>query len=282
MTHPSFVISILLLDGHPEGGKLIEKSNWNGCGLSIPRSLFSNYKNRPELKKPGVYLLLGDMGVDKSIYIGEGDPLLDRLQDHDANRPEWDIVLGFSSKDRNLNKAIIKFLELRLYQIAQRTGRFKIENKNIPPKSSLSEMDLVIAEGYLREMLICLPILGILLNETISPLNKESDSRLFIKNEKGIAASGQETSEGFLVLAGSTVSRYETPSIPTALKALRQMLLEKNILQETDELKFTFTKDYLFGSPSTAAGVVQGRSANGRAEWKDEKGSSINERCKSN
>ena len=33
-----------------------------------------------------------------------------------------------------------------------------------------------------------------------------------------------------------------------------------------------FTQDYRFDSPSTAAGVILGRTANGRIEWKDSGG----------
>jgi hypothetical protein len=38
-----------------------------------------------------------------------------------------------------------------------------------------------------------------------------------------------------------------------------------------------FTQDYLFNSPSTAAGVAQGRSANGRIDWKDDRGRTLKE-----
>lgn len=34
---------------------------------------------------------------------------------------------------------------------------------------------------------------------------------------------------------------------------------------------------YVFSSPSTAAAVVLGRSANGRTQWKDEKGRTLKE-----
>ena len=139
-------------------------------------------------------------------------------------------------------------------------------------------MDLAVAEGYLREMLICLPILGIALNETTSSQTAHPDDRLFIKTNKGIAAIGALTNDGFLVFEGSHASIDETPSLQIALKALRQSLFEKKILRQTEENRFTFTKDYLFGSPSTAAGVVQGRSANGRIDWKDGKGLSIKDR----
>jgi hypothetical protein len=38
---------------------------------------------------------------------------------------------------------------------------------------------------------------------------------------------------------------------------------------------YRFTQDYSFSSPSTAAAVVLGRSANGRIEWKDAQGRTL-------
>lgn len=43
------------------------------------------------------------------------------------------------------------------------------------------------------------------------------------------------------------------------------LLIEKGIINSD----FIFTRDYIFSSPSYAAGVVMGRSANGRTEWKN-------------
>ena len=38
MAHP-FALTLFLPDGHSEGIKIIEKSNWNGCGLICPSIL---------------------------------------------------------------------------------------------------------------------------------------------------------------------------------------------------------------------------------------------------
>lgn len=48
---------------------------------------------------------------------------------------------------------------------------------------------------------------------------------------------------------------------------LRAALIGKGILK-SEGGAFRFTEDYSFTSPSTAAGVVLGRAANGRTEWK--------------
>ena len=49
---------------------------------------------------------------------------------------------------------------------------------------------------------------------------------------------------------------------------LRQELIANGVLAP-DAAGFRFTQDYVFSSPSTAAAVVLGRSANGRIEWRD-------------
>ncbi len=53
---------------------------------------------------------------------------------------------------------------------------------------------------------------------------------------------------------------------------LRQQLIENGVLLQDDD-HYRFSQDYVFSSPSTAAAVVLGRSANGRIEWKDSRGS---------
>ena len=45
-------------------------------------------------------------------------------------------------------------------------------------------------------------------------------------------------------------------------------------MRSTDD-SYRFTQDYSFSSPSTAAAVAMGRSANGRIEWKDKSGKAL-------
>jgi hypothetical protein len=57
---------------------------------------------------------------------------------------------------------------------------------------------------------------------------------------------------------------------------LRQELIDNGVLQ-ADNGNYKFAQDYAFSSPSTAAAVVLGRSANGRIEWKDGQGRTLKE-----
>lgn len=59
--------------------------------------------------------------------------------------------------------------------------------------------------------------------------------------------------------------------MPPNLVRLRDRLIQEGVV---DDL-FRFTKDYLFTSPSLAAAVVLGRSANGRIEWVNQEGLTI-------
>ena len=50
-------------------------------------------------------------------------------------------------------------------------------------------------------------------------------------------------------------------------------MIEKKIIDEN----YTFTQNWQFSSPSLAADIVLGYSANGRTAWKNEKGISLKE-----
>ena len=76
-----------------------------------------------------------------------------------------------------------------------------------------------------------------------------------------------------MVLKGSTVANGTTSSLAENLKKFRSKLFDKGIIS-TD---MVFQNDYVFTSPSLAAVVVMGRSANGRTEWKNKNKKSIKE-----
>ena len=183
----AFSIRIFLPAGDPDGVRLVEKSNWNGAGLMIPRALFPSARQRRELERTGVYILVGppeESGLPR-IYVGEGDPIRPRLDQHAARKDFWTSCVAFTSKDENLNKAHVQHLESRLVGLASQFKRCVLDNGNVPTLPSMSEADAADADG------------------------------------------------------------------------------------------FVFTQDYLFASPSTAAGVILGRASNGRTEWKTTDGTTL-------
>ncbi|MFZ5625063.1 MAG: GIY-YIG nuclease family protein [Gemmatimonadota bacterium] len=271
-----FSVRIFMPSGEPEGLRLVEKSNWSGLGLVFPRAQFAEARQREELKRTGVYVLSGpgESGQLPRVYVGEGDPVLARLDQHAKQKDFWTHAAVFISKDQNLNKAHVKYLEARLVGLAAEAKRAELDNGNVPQLPALSEADTADAEGFLANLLLCLPIVGANLFETARAAG--SKARDLHLKAKGIEARGQDTAEGFVVRAGSQAVKDEVASIHGYLSELRRSLVEQGVLEDVGSV-YRLTQDYTFNSPSTAAGVLLGRSSNGRVEWKDAKGRTLKE-----
>jgi hypothetical protein len=168
-------------------------------------------------------VLVGPTGdrVLPEVYVGEGDPVGPRLDSHFARKDFWQTMLVFTSKDDNLNKAHIQHLEARLIAIAHDARRCELENGNVPALPSLSEMDAAEVEGFLEEMLLCLPVLGVTVFQKPAEAVR-SGNKLYLKG-KGITAEGYESPEGFVVLAESMAAANEADSTPDYLRALRKL-----------------------------------------------------------
>jgi hypothetical protein len=265
---------MFLPDGDPDGVRVIEKSNWAGCGLIIPRALFGEAKARSELTRAGVYLLVGQSETSPlpQLYVGEGDPLRPRLEQHAKLKDFWTHAVAFTSKDQNLNKAHVQHLEARLVALATGSKRCVLDNGNIPQAPSLSEADVAEVEGFLDDVLLCLPLLGYDYFEP-APEPTASEAVLFL-TAKGIRASGFESPKGFTVRTGSQAVREEVVSIHPYMHEIRAELVRQGVLVDRG-VHYELAQDYTFGSPSTAAGVLLGRTANGRVEWKTADGRTL-------
>ena len=77
-----------------------------------------------------------------------------------------------------------------------------------------------------------------------------------------MAEAVREGNGDFTVLKGSTIAEDSTESLQQTYSELRQKLIDNRIVVDG-----VFTRSYTFSSPSAAACVVSGRSANGKTEW---------------
>ena len=87
------------------------------------------------------------------VYIGETDDLPGRLDSHNKNKEFWNRAIVFTSKDANLNKAHIRYLEARLIGLATVAKRAELDNGNLGSSPPLSEPDTAEAKAFLAEML---------------------------------------------------------------------------------------------------------------------------------
>lgn len=271
-----FSVRIFVPGGEPEGLRLVEKSNWTGQGIVFPRAQFADVRKREEIQRTGVYILHGpsESGQLPLVYIGEGDNVLARLDSHAKNKDFWTHAVVFTSKDQNLNKAHVQHLESRLVGLAAGAKRCELENGNVPRPPSLSEADIADAEGYLADLLLCLPVVGVSFFDKPRESKRESND-LFLRG-RGVEARGYDGAEGFVVRAGARAVKDEVPSIHNYMSTLRSTLIEKGVLEDAGE-HYRLAQDYTFNSPSTAGGVLLGRTCSGRTEWKDANGRSLKE-----
>lgn len=265
-------ISLFLIDGIPDGVIACELSNWTGKGYKIPRNSLKDVSNRSDLKKPGVYFLIGHNEDDKeTVYIGESEDVFKRLYQH-QEKDFWTEALVFISKDENLNKAHIKYLEFSLHDEAVEANRYKIFNSNVPTKPAISEAEIAVLSEFSTNLKLLVGALGFRIFEKLTKSLTSKQDKYLIDAARGAVATGITTTEGFVVFKGSKIASTEVPSMPESFKKKRAQIISENVV-----IDFEFTQDYLFSSPSTAAAVVMGRSANGLKEWKLKDGSNLGE-----
>lgn len=267
-------IKVFLARGSATALRTAELSNWSGKALACSRAELAALAEREEAGQPGVYILIGtdpDTG-DPAAYVGEAEEVGKRLKQH-LGRDFWAQVILFVSKDENLTKAHIKYLEGKLINHGLEAGRGVLLNAQASgaklPEADQAEMDV-----FLENMLKLLPVLGSNLFTPAVDAKTRARPRLLC-SIKGLSAFGNRAENGFVVYKGSQAVLTERKSAGPFI-GLRARLVSSGVLQpESDH--FVFTKDHEFSSPSYAAGVVCGGHMNGLTAWKTEAGISLKE-----
>jgi hypothetical protein len=270
----SATIRLFLLRGDAKSLRTAEISNWTGKAVAAPRTELDDLLAREELGKPGVYILVGNDPKTNSpyAYIGEAEVISERLKQH-KSKEFWVSVIVFVSKDENLTKAHVRYLESRLLDEASTIKRFTIE-QNRATGSSLPESDKEDMEVFLDRIRQLLPVLGYDILVPISqPASQGRQAEMLFCQMKGANARGQRTANGFVVFHDSTAvlkERAAARNYPYVL-ARRHQLIEDGTLVEKDGF-LVFIADTEFSSPSAAASIIHGGSANGLISWVTEDG----------
>jgi hypothetical protein len=132
-------------------------------------------------------------------------------------------------------------------------------------------------EVFLTRIRQLLPVLG---SDILAPIaqttSKSQRGGMLFCRLKGAEARGQRTPNGFVVFRGSTAVLEDRPSAqsyPYVLTQRKELIADGTLVEK--EGLFLFTKDSEFSSPSAAAAVIHGGSANGLTAWKNEDGKSL-------
>lgn len=276
---PSATIKLFLVHGDSKRLRTAELSNWNGKAIAGPRSDLEGLLGRDEAAKAGVYFLSGtDSESGKpAVYVGEAESIRDRLRGH-VEKDFWNHVFFFVSKDENLTKSHIRYLEGRLIEQARSVGRALVMNGQSSgsklPESDRDDMEIFL--GHIHQLM---PVLGA---DALLPIGQTqqgpAEKRLLYCEIKGLKATGHLTPNGLVVLAGSQAVVKERASAqkwPHTLATRNKLIEDGTLVQQGSAL--SFSRDTEFSSPSAAAAVVHGGSANGLLAWKDKDGKTLKE-----
>ncbi|MBT4732339.1 GIY-YIG nuclease family protein [Candidatus Woesearchaeota archaeon] len=271
---PTATLKIFLAFGDPKRLRTAELSNWTGKAVAGPRNEFDKVLEREESLSTGVYFLTGidPESNKKAIYIGEAECVKDRIKNH-LGKDFWNHIAFFISKDENLTKAHIRYIEGRLIEIARSAGRSVVMN-NQGSGSKLPESDREDMEVFLEKMQQVLPVLGIeAFVPAVSKEQSETKRDLLTCNIKELSASGYLTPNGLVVLTGSQAVLQERSSAkkyPAVLSQRNKLIEDSDLKKDGDKL--VFQKNIEFASPSAAAVVIHGGNANGLTAWRNKHG----------
>lgn len=288
-------IRIYLADGVATGIRHGEIVNWSGQGIACPRVRFPELKAWPETRRPGVYFLFGSDNEGRdAAYIGEAEDVFDRIKSHVQEKEFWNELVAFTSKDDNLTKAHVRYLESRIHDMASKAGRYAIQNSNTPQEASLPRADQDAMREFIGDVRVLLGVFGHRLLEPLLPhpvgaqAAKQSDpvtlgtadaestgssvgSPIFHLKIAGIIAQAVQGDEGLVVLAGSEATKNDASSLSGGYKARKEKLIAEGALIDSGD-KLQFTQNAPFSSPSQAAAIIMGYSINGRDAWKTDAG----------
>ena len=246
-------------------------SNWSGKAIAAPRTEINDLLRREELGSPGFYILSGvdPESGDRAIYVGEAENVTSRLKGH-SGKDFWNSVTVFVSKDENLTKAHIRYLEGKLLELAE--GGTSVVMNSAGSGARLPESDAAEMDVFLQKCLQLMPVLGISdFSQQMEAEDKDADI-LYCKI-KGLVATGKRTSNGFVVFKDSQAVLAHRPSAKR-VRQKRQDLIDKGYLRQSGD-HLVFSRDLEFGSPSTAGSVVRGGNSNGLSCWKDARGTKL-------
>lgn len=262
-------VTTYLIDGDPKGTQYAFISNKICQMFVVPRSNLSYLNTQEKLQKPAFYILLGeDESTKPQAYIGETENFKERVKDHDCKKAFWQKALIFVSKDADMTKVDVQYLEHKAIAEAKKANAFVLsDNKQIPKAPNLPEHQRDSIDEFFEDVKFLASFIGCNIFEVSQP----KEEHLFYTKGRGCNAKGFYSSDGFTVLKGSTVAKTIVPSFNW--KEKREKMLQDYTSNENGIL--VLTSDKTFSSPSTAADFCIGSSNNGWLVWKDKNGNTL-------
>lgn len=271
-------ITTYLIKGEPTGPRYVFLDDSTCKMFVIPRSeikgISAEYKD--QLSQPALYILLGeDTDGKPKAYIGSTDDFSQRILQHDNKKDFWSRVLVFISATNTLDKADSLYLEYLGFELASKVGRYVLsDNKQTPKAPTMPEWKRDTADKIFETVKTLTSFVGCSIFEQVESNTKHSSSEIFYCNRK-CKARGIYSSNGFTLLKGSELRIDCSNSFKENQRVQRDKFIKAYCKVINGAL--VTTCDYDFASPSTAAMMCIGGSANGWIEWKNSNNQTLDE-----
>ncbi len=135
----------------------------------------------------------------------------------------------FNSKDENLNKAHVRFLEYSIYSAALAAKRCRLENTNIPSCPAIAEAEQAVMVEFLENLKVLVGTMGYKIFEPLRGPSSKCAKVYHISAALGAKAQALITTEGVVVTEGSEAAISCVPSIAPATVALREKLIKEGV-----------------------------------------------------
>lgn len=266
------LIRTFLVNDKPDSLKTLEISNMTIKATVFPRPLLKEFLAREESKRPGVYMLYGNtMDCSPTLYIGEGDPVCERIKSHGISKDFWTDAFVFTSKDEYLTKTQVKYLESKLIDLAKAANRVNLHNINDSSEPTISEVDKAEVQQFLEAIQLLVNVLNLSFFEPLSynsELPKENEI-IYEYKVKDFLGKMAIRDGKYVLLAGSTASKQFRKSANGSIRAIRTVLEHDGaIVPGKSENELVIVKDIPCDSPSRAAVIISGGNAAGPLMWK--------------
>ena len=204
-------VTTYLIDGDPKGTRYAFISNKICQMFVVPRSNLSYLNEQEKLQKPAFYVLIGEDDTTKpQAYIGETENFKERVKDHDSKKAFWQKALIFVSKDADMTKADVQYLEHKAIAEAKKANTFILsDNKQTPKAPNLPEYQRDAMDEFFEDIKFLASFIGC----NIFEISQPKCEHLFFTKGRGCSAKGFYSSAGFIVLKGSIIAKTSVPSL---------------------------------------------------------------------
>lgn len=276
-------IQIFLPSGNPTGIRVASLTTRTVRVFEVPRPLLREFLTRPESSQVGVYYLFGGDDTEAArAYIGQTGNVGERLRQH-VKKEFWTRAMVAVSLTNEWTSTHVAYLEWLSIARAEKADRYVLENENRGSKPFTPEPLEADCVEFLDTIAVLLATLGGPVLEAVpKPSSKletapveEPEQELLHFSEAGCKATGYQTPEGLLVLAGSVGRSATRGAVRASVARQREWALEQHIARGEND-KLILNRDHLFSSPTAAAAFLVGGNINGRISWKNSQGDNLN------